>query len=452
MKNIIALVDSGVNKKNCIRKEKITIDTKFNEYEENRTLHGTLCASIIQGINEEIDIYSIEILDENERTNYRKLQEVLEYLKDIDVKIINLSMATVNEKARIALEKACDILVEQGKIIVAAVDNLRGEGYPASLKNVIGVKGLRTMCQNEFWYNAEYTIQCACDMSPVLVPIDEQGDIAVIARTNKDLLGLGKLIDAFNMEHQNSEKLRFFKPKYYLYQDSVYQTVLDLLSLHQGILTDDYIWYRLLSKLGVSVQKAHSDKCIYESYLEDQAIYPFTGEEAGRYLLVSEGGSQLLNAVAKLYKASRLFSLPAADAISKVLDFFYEGRCNGEVREILETMIRERHIRTASELWHYMTAIKFFDDETRVYMEGDSTNAIHLLTAHDSKGKEYKAVIVYGVDDFELDNLQEDRRLLYVAVTRAKERLYLTEVCKGKSMFLKEIKLHVEEIGGLRYA
>lgn len=26
MKNIIALVDSGVNKKNCIRKEKITID------------------------------------------------------------------------------------------------------------------------------------------------------------------------------------------------------------------------------------------------------------------------------------------------------------------------------------------------------------------------------------------------------------------------------------------
>ncbi|MFR1688297.1 ATP-dependent helicase [Mediterraneibacter gnavus] len=280
----------------------------------------------------------------------------------------------------------------------------------------------------------------------------EQGDIAVIARTNKDLLGLGKLIDAFNMEHQNSEKLRFFKPKYYLYQDSVYQTVLDLLSLHQGILTDDYIWYRLLSKLGVSVQKAHSDKCIYESYLEDQAIYPFTGEEAGRYLLVSEGGSQFLNAVAKLYKASRLFSLPAADAISKVLDFFYEGKCNGEVQEILETMIRERHIRTASELWHYMTAIKFFDDETRVYMEGDSTNAIHLVTAHDSKGKEYKAVIVYGVDDFELDNLQEDRRLLYVAVTRAKERLYLTEVCKGKSMFLKEIKSHVEEIGGLRYA
>lgn len=90
----------------------------------------------------------------------------------------------------------------------------------------------------------------------------EQGDIAVIARTNKDLLGLGKLIDAFNMEHQNSEKLRFFKPKYYLYQDSVYQTVLDLLSLHQGILTDDYIWYRLGYMEGISSQT----KILYDKF------------------------------------------------------------------------------------------------------------------------------------------------------------------------------------------
>ena len=122
------------------------------------------------------------------------------------------------------------------------------------------------------------------------------------------------------------------------------------------------------------------------------------------------------------------------------------------LERLLETMIHERHIVTAKELWDYMTAVKFFGDETRIYMESDSVNAIHLLTAHDSKGKEYKAVIVCAVDDFELDNLQEDRRLLYVAVTRAKERLYLTEVCKGKSMFLKEMKPHIEVRGGLRYA
>lgn len=183
MKNIIAVVDSGVDKENCIRKDKITIDSQYNGYKVNRSFHGTLCASIIQGINEEIDIYSVAILDKNERTNYKKLQEVLEYLKNIDVKIINLSMATVNNASQRALEKVCDSLVEQGKIIVAAVDNLQGIGYPASLKNVIGVKGLRTMCQNEFWYNMEYTIQCACDMSPVLVPVDDT--FTVFAGTSK---------------------------------------------------------------------------------------------------------------------------------------------------------------------------------------------------------------------------------------------------------------------------
>lgn len=183
MKNVVALVDSGVDPNKCIRKDKITFDTKFNRYKVNKSFHGTLCASIMQGINEQIDIYSVAILDENESTNYKRLQEVLEYLKDIDVKIINLSMATVNDDSKFALEKACNSLIAQGKIIVAAVDNLHGGGYPASLKNVIGVKGLRTMCQNEFWYNTEYIIQCACDMSPVLVPVDDA--FTIFAGTSK---------------------------------------------------------------------------------------------------------------------------------------------------------------------------------------------------------------------------------------------------------------------------
>lgn len=137
----------------------------------------------MQELDKEMDIYSIEILDENESTNYKKLQEVLEYLKDIDIKIINLSLATMNDEAQNLLERACEILVAQGKIIVASVDNIYGAGYPASLKNVIGVKGLRTMCQNEFWYNAEYAIQCACDMSPLLVPLDNE--FTVFAGTSK---------------------------------------------------------------------------------------------------------------------------------------------------------------------------------------------------------------------------------------------------------------------------
>ena len=67
-------------------------------------------------------------------------------------------------------------------------------------------------------------------------------------------------------------------------------------------------------------------------------------------------------------------------------------------------------------------------------------NAITLSTIHRAKGLEYKIVYIIGtVDgsiphDYALESLrsgdseplEEERRLLYVAVTRAKEELYLS--------------------------
>jgi DNA helicase-2/ATP-dependent DNA helicase PcrA len=58
---------------------------------------------------------------------------------------------------------------------------------------------------------------------------------------------------------------------------------------------------------------------------------------------------------------------------------------------------------------------------------------ISLLTMHAAKGLEFKLVFVVGVEKglcpYQLDDkidFSEDQRLFYVAVTRAKERLYLT--------------------------
>ena len=65
----------------------------------------------------------------------------------------------------------------------------------------------------------------------------------------------------------------------------------------------------------------------------------------------------------------------------------------------------------------------------------NSDQAVTIATIHASKGLEYKCVFVVGLDETILpiarslnddDELEEERRLMYVAVTRAKERLYLT--------------------------
>jgi len=58
-------------------------------------------------------------------------------------------------------------------------------------------------------------------------------------------------------------------------------------------------------------------------------------------------------------------------------------------------------------------------------------NSVNLMTIHASKGLEFKCVFLIGVEDGVLPSLQsedveEERRLFYVGLTRAKEILYLT--------------------------
>lgn len=72
----------------------------------------------------------------------------------------------------------------------------------------------------------------------------------------------------------------------------------------------------------------------------------------------------------------------------------------------------------------------------------DDGNSVVLSTVHACKGLEFRVVFIVGAEDGlfplqrSLDNildLEEDRRLMYVAVTRAKEKVYIT---RAKSRFL----------------
>ena len=62
-------------------------------------------------------------------------------------------------------------------------------------------------------------------------------------------------------------------------------------------------------------------------------------------------------------------------------------------------------------------------------------DAIQLMTVHSAKGLEFTAVFITGLEEGlfphensvnEANGLEEERRLMYVAITRAKERLYLS--------------------------
>ena len=89
-------------------------------------------------------------------------------------------------------------------------------------------------------------------------------------------------------------------------------------------------------------------------------------------------------------------------------------------------------------------------DETQI-----DTDKITLMTLHAAKGTEFPVVIIMGMEDGtfpirrkdqSLAELEEERRLFYVGMTRAQERLYLTSVARrnsdrerSSSMFIREI-------------
>ena len=73
--------------------------------------------------------------------------------------------------------------------------------------------------------------------------------------------------------------------------------------------------------------------------------------------------------------------------------------------------------------------------EAGEHQAGEGDDALQLMTVHSAKGLEFNAVFISGLEEglFPHENsvkedkgLEEERRLMYVAVTRARQRLYLS--------------------------
>ena len=86
-----------------------------------------------------------------------------------------------------------------------------------------------------------------------------------------------------------------------------------------------------------------------------------------------------------------------------------------------------------------MGTLEDFLDEMALYSDTDEMgkegDCVSLMTMHSAKGLEFPTVFIVGAEDGlfpgtraigEEDELEEERRLCYVAITRAKKKLYIT--------------------------
>jgi DNA helicase-2/ATP-dependent DNA helicase PcrA len=88
--------------------------------------------------------------------------------------------------------------------------------------------------------------------------------------------------------------------------------------------------------------------------------------------------------------------------------------------------------RDAESIDQFLEQVSLVSDADEI--DGDDTQVV-LMTIHAAKGLEFPAVFIIGLEDGvfphlrsigEPEELEEERRLAYVALTRAQERLYLT--------------------------
>ena len=130
----------------------------------------------------------------------------------------------------------------------------------------------------------------------------------------------------------------------------------------------------------------------------------------------------------------------------------YESYINDKTGDGEERWENVKEILTATRKYDQDTgqpheALEKFLEEVALIQETDkidkSGSAINLMTVHSAKGLEFPVVFIIGMEDgifphsralFEPAELEEERRLCYVGVTRAKEKLYLT-YCRERNLY-----------------
>ncbi|WP_070040959.1 S8 family peptidase [Robinsoniella peoriensis] len=146
----VALLDSGVDAVNGIELADLTNLVEDEDYVlpiyQDLTGHGTGIASIIcangesgiKGVNPNVDLYSVKVLDGENKAPLSRIIKGIYWCIDNDVNIINMSFGTSTYSN--SMKKAVEDAYDAGILMVGASGNSADKvEYPAAFKEVMAV-------------------------------------------------------------------------------------------------------------------------------------------------------------------------------------------------------------------------------------------------------------------------------------------------------------------------
>ncbi len=275
-------------------------------------------------------------------------------------------------------------------------------------------------------------------------------DIAIFYRTN----GQARIAEEMFIKNNMPYKV---VGSYYFYQR---KEIKDLISYLRLILNphDEISLRRVINvpkrKIGPSTLKAIEDNAVLQN------VSMFDAINKGKEL-------EFKNIILELIKSSESLSL--TELIDAILEksgmkkeLEEENSLESELR--LENLMEFKSITASFEertgsvnLGDFLEEISLIADITEHKENGDE---VTLMTIHSAKGLEFDVVFLIGMEEsifphanslMERDGLEEERRLMYVGITRARELLYLTNA-KRRMLYGKESinppSRFIEEIDG----
>ncbi len=221
------------------------------------------------------------------------------------------------------------------------------------------------------------------------------------------------------------------------------QHIRDLVALLRFVYnpSDTQAWERiaiLLPKVGEKgAQKIHAAALTYAKDFQKDFI-PSLGAEDVRAKVAKDAKTEWDSLVVSLGQvAEAMRTGTPSDAVETAIDGWYGDYLKGAYADYTDRLEELKALvgfaQRFEETQDFLAQILLLNSETSDRHVDQEMDAVKLTTVHQAKGLEYDVVFLIGLADgqfpgrrsIEAGDVEEERRLFYVAVTRARNELYL---------------------------